>query len=131
MNKHLWKVLLGVYFPTITAYLFLTPFCPVVGLSGLLIAFFTVTIGGFTQIYYAEETEFKLLYEKQIAAMEDVTKEKVEVYKKTIEHYKANPTAVKDETTTRKLVSELMKISQSAEKALKEKELEENDTLSL
>ena len=116
LNKHLGTVVLSAYIPLILGNMFFYFINPPLAIAFLGLAFVTITTGGFVKICYADEENYKILYEKQIAAMETVTEEKLEVLEKSIENYKQNPTMVKDKKTTKSLVKELIKIHKSAEK---------------
>ena len=131
LNKHLGNCVLAVYLPLITAYLFVAPFSFLVSFVCLMGAFLTMVIGGFTKMYYADDENFKLLYEKQIEAMRTVSEEKIEILTKSIDNFKANPTAVKDKETTKRLIKELILIRKSAQKALEEKKNIEENTVVL
>ncbi len=131
MNKHLGTCILSVYTPLITLYMLLMPFSFVCSLTCLLISFVTVSVGGYAKILYADDENVKILLEKQIAAMESITEEKLDVLTKSIENFKENPLSVKDKKTTKRLIKELIIIKNSAEKALREKNNNTEDMVSL
>ncbi len=115
--------------PLITLYIIFAPLNFVVSFISLVMAFFTLTIGGITNIFYAEDTNVKILLEKKIAAMETVTEEKLEVLAKSIENFKEKGVVVQDKKTTKSLIRELILIYKSAEKALAEKQDLEKESL--
>ena len=131
LNKHLGNCILAVYLPMITAYIFLMPINFLVSFTCLVVSFLTVSVAGFVKLYYADDENYKILYEKQIEAMKSVSQEKVDVLTKSIENFKANPTAVKDKETTKRLIKELIIIRKSAQKALYEKDKDEENTVAL
>ena len=131
LNKHLGTCLLAVHIPFIMLYLFLGPINFVAASACFGVAFVTLVTCGYVKICYADDTNVKILLEKKIAAMEDVTEEKLEVLAKSIENFKENNVVVKDEQTTKSLIKELTSIHKSAKKALKEKQNEEEKALLL
>ena len=124
-NKHLGTLILCVYFPLLTLNVIFLPIAPIFAISCLVLGLFSVVIGGCVKLFYADEKNHKLLFEKQIAAMETVSEEKIEVLERSIKNFQANPTLVKDKQTTKRLIKELIKIKECAELSLKEKQ-EEN-----
>ena len=129
LNKHLGTCILSVYLPLITLYLFFGPINFVVATASLIGAFVSMVVGGCVKTFYADDTNIKILLEKKIATMEDVTEEKIKVLTKSIENFKENKVMVKDKQTTKRLVKELMKIKACAEKSLNEKQIEEDNII--
>ena len=127
LNKHLGNTILAVYLPLITLYILFSPINFIVSFVCLCLSFLTLTIGGLFYFSYAEDTNFKILYEKQIAAMESVTEEKLNVLSKSIENFKENNIIVGDKQNTKRLIKELIVVYKSSEKAFKEKQNIENE----
>ena len=130
-NKHLGTLILCVYFPLLILNTVFLPIAPLFAISCLISGFFVVLIGGSVKLFYADDTNVELLLKKQIAAMETVTEEKIEVLERSINNFKANPTMVKDKKTTKRLIKELIKIKASAEISLKEKKEEDEKPLEI
>lgn len=124
-NKNLGNAILIVYIPTFILSFLIGLFAPILGLIIRIFSLSTVAVGGIVDIEYAENTDYGLMLEKKIAAMENVTEKSVEVLEDSIEYYKENPTKFIDAKTTKSLVRELIEIKKCAKIALKEKKEEQ------
>ena len=126
-NKHFGNTLAiwyGVAYPL--SYL-VAAFLPIVGFIFHLLVLCSAVAGGIVVMSYADNTEYGLMLEKKIAAMENVTPRSVEVLEDSIEYYKENPTGFKDAKSTKSLVRELIKVKKCAKIALEEKKQAEKE----
>ena len=126
MIKHFNKIILGVGIPSTLLGQFLIPFFPLLGLGFTLVAFFMYTVCGLIYLNKYQDDEHLILLEKQRYYAKTADVETIKMLERTIENYRKNPTMVKDEATTSSLIRDLIEIKKSANRAVLEKQNEQN-----
>ena len=126
-NKHFGNAMLAFYVTTLVASFVIWPFAPFVGFITHIVSLSSIVVGGIFHIAYGVNTEYGIMLEKKVSAMENATPRSVQILEESIEFYKENPTQFKDAKSTKNLVKELIKVKKCAKKALEEQEEQEKN----